>query len=32
MTKITEIEGIGAIYAEKLAALGISTLEELLNL
>lgn len=31
MTKITEIEGIGAKYAEKLAALGISTLEELLN-
>lgn len=31
MTKITEIEGIGATFAEKLEVIGISTLEALLE-
>ncbi|MEO0422422.1 MAG: DUF4332 domain-containing protein [Pseudomonadota bacterium] len=31
MTKLTEIEGIGATYAEKLSADGISTIEKLLE-
>lgn len=31
MTKLTEIEGIGATYTGKLEAIGISTLEELLE-
>lgn len=31
MTKLSEIEGIGAVYAEKLEAAGVSTTEELLK-
>lgn len=31
MTKLTTIEGIGAVYAKKLQAVGIVTVEELLN-
>ena len=31
MTKITEVEGIGPAYAEKLAGAGINTQEELLE-
>lgn len=31
MTKITEIEGIGSTYAQKLAGIGISTPEGLLK-
>lgn len=31
MTRLTEIEGIGATYAGKLGAMGIITLEELLQ-
>jgi len=31
MTKLTTIEGIGEVYAQKLQAVGIVTVEELLN-
>jgi predicted flap endonuclease-1-like 5' DNA nuclease len=31
MTKLSEIEGIGAVYAEKLEAAGVSTTEDLLK-
>ncbi len=31
MTKIIEIEGIGPVYAEKLTAAGVDTVEELLT-
>ena len=31
MTKLSEIEGIGSAYAEKLASAGISTMETLLD-
>jgi predicted flap endonuclease-1-like 5' DNA nuclease len=31
MTKLTEVEGIGAVYAQKLKELGIDTTEELLE-
>ncbi|KXF82936.1 DUF4332 domain-containing protein [Enterovibrio coralii] len=31
MTKLVDIEGIGATYAEKLEAIGISTIEQLLE-
>jgi predicted flap endonuclease-1-like 5' DNA nuclease len=31
MTKLTKIEGIGPVYAEKLRAVGITTVEKLLD-
>jgi predicted flap endonuclease-1-like 5' DNA nuclease len=31
MTKIIDIEGVGPVYAEKLSALGITTVEKLLE-
>lgn len=31
MSKLTELEGIGPVYAEKLAAVGVKTVEQLLE-